>query len=689
MVGAMKRATSTAGIFRQTRRGGLFSSCLVMPITTRFRLIVLCAGGALAVAFAASAQTNYYRTNGTEYAVIGALPGDQMFPDAAISTTGGFVVWQDNATDGDSWGISARRLDPTLSGTLGTFRVNAQGAGSQENARVALLKNGGAAFVWQGGKLGFQHVYARFLTPTNTFLSTNEILVNTFTNNFQINPTIAVLNNSNLVVVWGSYNQANSNSMQDVFGQLLSPTGQKIGGEFLVNQFTTYNQRTPSVAALAGGGFVVTWVSEQQRRLATALNTNSTYVRSASTLTPSVDVYARLFNASGAASGNEFLVNTDYNPCANPAAAAATDGSFAIVWGAVDQTVSSNSLDIYGRTFSSAGTGGSVVRINTYLYGDQYTPRVSSIGLDYLVSWTSLAQDGSGAGVYAQFIHADGTLVGSEMRVNTTTVSQQMQPAVASDGANQFLVVWTSFTGLPNTFDLFAQRYANVSAVLQPMAAPYVWVPFTLVSNVYQPRLVVSWATLLGLSVSNFEVYVDGAGTPSGLVVSNQWTMTAVNGLTTNTTHSFQVDYVLTDGRRAPISPSTSGTTWSGLNWGGVPYEWMAAFFGGYSNGHYISTYWPSPSAGLVAGGPTLAQVFLSGGNPLDSSTWLQTALTQTAQGMFLGWNTQPGTTYQVQVSTNFTTWSNLGSPRFAAGNADSIYVGGSSVGYYRVLLLR
>ena len=321
MVGAMKRATSTAGIFRQTRRGGLFSSCLVMPITTRFRLIVLCAGGALAVAFAASAQTNYYRTNGTEYAVIGALPGDQMFPDAAISTTGGFVVWQDNATDGDSWGISARRLDPTLSGTLGTFRVNAQGAGSQENARVALLKNGGAAFVWQGGKLGFQHVYARFLTPTNTFLSTNEILVNTFTNNFQINPTIAVLNNSNLVVVWGSYNQANSNSMQDVFGQLLSPTGQKIGGEFLVNQFTTYNQRTPSVAALAGGGFVVTWVSEQQRRLATALNTNSTYVRSASTLTPSVDVYARLFNASGAASGNEFLVNTDYNPCANPAAA--------------------------------------------------------------------------------------------------------------------------------------------------------------------------------------------------------------------------------------------------------------------------------------------------------------------------------------------------------------------------------
>jgi hypothetical protein len=40
-----------------------------------------------------------------------------------------------------------------------------------------------------------------------------------------------------------------------------------------------------------------------------------------------------------------------------------------------------------------------------------------------------------------------------------------MQPAVASDGVNQFLVVtWTSFTGSPNNFDLFAQRYINMSA---------------------------------------------------------------------------------------------------------------------------------------------------------------------------------------------------------------------------------
>ena len=45
---------------------------------------------------------------------------------------------------------------------------------------------------------------------------------------------------------------------------------------------------------------------------------------------------------------------------------------------------------------------------------------------------------------------------------------------------------------------------------------------------------------------------------------SNVWTMTAANGLTASSTHSFRVDYVTTDGRKSPLSPSASGTTWSG-----------------------------------------------------------------------------------------------------------------------------
>ncbi len=662
-----------------------------MPI--RLSLIFTVALFIWAVSGLASAQTNNYTTNGTEYAIVGSLPGDQVFPDAALAANGGFMVWQDNATDGSGEGISATHLNPALSADLtwSHQRVNVQGTNDQENARVALLKNGGAVFVWQGGAQGFQHIYARFLSPTYTWLTTTDVVVSAPANYYQIRPAVSVLNNSNVVVVWSSFNQAGSNSMQDVYGQMLSPTGQPLGTNFLINQFTAYNQRNPAVAALQNGGFVVAWVSELQQTnfsLAGVDNVNGT--PSSQIGLPRVDVYARLYGGNGVAASGEFIVNTDANPVAAPAVAAGADGGFMLAWCARDLTNPTNGWDIYERLFTGTSpvAGGTVTRVNAFLYGDQYAPRVSAIGTDYMLVWTSLAQDGSREGVFGRILSGNGASVGNEFRVNTTTVSQQMQPTVASDGTGQFLALWTGFTGFPFTFDLFAQRYINsiLSSNLPPLDAPFVWAPFTIVSNKYQPQLQVSWATLPGLAVSGFQVYVDGVtNAPMATVTSNQWTMTAANGLTTTSTHSFQVAYTIAGGRQSPLSASASGTTWSGLNYYGIPFEWMEQYYG------LNFADWPANvNAPLAAGGPTLLQVFLTGGDPGNSATWLKQVLTPTAQGLFLSWSTQPGHTYQVQVKSSFTAaWSNLGPPRFAAGYTDSIDVGGDAAGFYRIQLLQ
>jgi hypothetical protein len=683
---------------------GCMEPFMSLLLFARKAAICFCLGLSLGIPATVLAQTNYYTTNGTEYAVIGSLPGDQVFPDVALNSAGGFVVWQDNITDGSGWGVSAMRMDGTLSGVLSTFPVNAQGANDQENPRVALLKNGGAVFAWQGGKEGRQHIFARLMTPANTFLTATDVVVSTFASNFQINPAVAVLNNSNVVVVWASFDQASSNSLLDVYGQILSKTnGTKIGANFLINQFTNYNQRTPAIAALKNGGFVVAWVSEQERSAFNYSGINNTNGTSPNQIgLPSVDIYARLYTSNGVANGNEFLVNTGSNPCANPAVAAAADGSFMVAWGAKDMVVTDNSWDIYARSFTNA-SGGPVARVNSHVYGDQYAPRISPIGGDYLIVWTSLGQDGSREGVFGQYMHENGSFSGGEFQVNTTTVGQQMQPAVASDGANQFLVVWTGYTGSPNGFDLFAQRYINVNmANLKALGAPFVWAPFVIVNNVYQPQLQVSWATLSGISVSNYEVYVvGGAGTPIALTTSNVWTMTAANGLTTNSTYSFAVDYTMTNGQRSPISPpSASVTTWIGVYWGppnmAVPYEWMQQYFGNDTSA------WPAVTADTDGDGMNNWQEFLAGTIPTNSASVLNVqisnATTQTTQarhdnltqqGLYLNWNTQPGLTYQVQVTTNFTSWSNLGSPRLATQSSDSIYVGSGAAGYYRVLLLR
>jgi len=205
-----------------------------------------------------------------------------------------------------------------------------------------------------------------------------------------------------------------------------------------------------------------------------------------------------------------------------------------------------------------------------------------------------------------------------------------------------------------------------------------------LSNGVYQPQLVVSWPPLLGISVSNYEVYVDGATTNSGVTSGNQWVMTALNNLKTNSTHSFQLKYWTTDNRHSPISPPASGTTWSGKNWGGIPYEWMTQYFGSNTN------LWPSATADTDGDGANNLKEFTTGTVPTNSASVLRVQLSNSPQGMFLSWPTVPGLTYQVQVKTNLAAaWNNFGTPRFAAGVSDSIYVGGGPAAYYQIMVLQ
>jgi hypothetical protein len=645
-----------------------------MSLSLFGRNALVCGFLAVAAPALVLGQTNYV-PNGVEYAIAGSLAGDQTRPQLGLSVSGGYLVWQDSFTDGDGLGISALRLDNSFSRALSPFRVNSIGAGDQENPQVSLQNGGGAVFVWQGGKQGFQRIYARFLSSGNLWLG-GDVQVNTFSNNSQVSPVVTTLANSNVVVAWASFNQAAPTSLQDVYAQVLSPAGKKVGGEFQVNQFISYNQRDPAIAALSDGRFVVAWVSEQQRSLGAASDTAGT------SGTASVDVYARIFAADGTPAGAEFLVNTSSNFCSSPHVAAASGGKFMIVWAERGRVADTNGWDIWEASFSNAGIGSAARCINTTRFGDQYLPSISWDGMDYLVVWTSLGQDGSREGVFGQLLHDDGSPDRGEFQVNTTWISQQMQPTVASDGQGRFLAAWTSFVGGPYGFDLYAQRYVNVSQPLPAMSAPFVHVPFELSNGAYQPQIQVSWPLQAGLSVEQYDVYVNGALATT--LTSNIWIMTAANGLEVNSSYSFQVDYVTTSGRRSPLSPAATGITWSGFSWDSIPFEWMAQYYGGRNN----MSHWPSGYALVAPDGPTLMQAFLTGADPNNPATWLRTALNNTAQGYFLSWNPQPGLTYQVQTSTDLKAWQNLGSPRFAVGTLDSLYIGLSATGYYRVMWL-
>lgn len=652
-----------------------------MSLSKILRATLLCSCMAAISPVSLRAQTSY-GTNGGEYGIAGSWLGDQVRPAIALTPTGGYLAWEDNITDGAGLGIGYIRLDSGFSARSLPQKVNSTITDDQEHVQVTALKDGGAAFVWQGGKLGFQHIYARFLSAGNTWLS-SDFQVNASQTAYQINPVLATLANGNVVVLYSSFNQVSSNSMQDVYGQMLSPTGEKIGGEFLVNQFTTYNQRTPVVAALSGGGFVVVWVSEQQRQVGVSVGH---IVQADQLVHPSVDIYARLFKADATALGDAFLVNTSADVCANPSVAASLNGGFMVAWGQKHGQVREFGWDVFARGFSNTGAGGAVSPVNTQTFGDQFAPRIAAAGDDYMLVWTSMGQDGSMEGVYGRVLKADGSPNGAEFRANTTWISRQMHPTVASDGS-RFLVTWTSFVGSPASFDLFAQRYVNINQALEAMPAPFVYVPFVVSNGVYQPQIVICWPAQSGLPVASYGLYIDGSPTPSVSLETNVWVMTAANGLSASSTHTFRVDYVTTDNRRTPLSPTATATTWNGYSWGGIPFEWMSELYG------TDTSQWPSAGSRLATDGPTLYQVFLTGADPRDSSTWLRTRLAsevQKGQTYYrLSWNSQPGLNYQVQMSSDMRTWTDFGSARFASDTSDSVIVPVNQLNYYRIVRLR
>ncbi|MDB6029672.1 MAG: hypothetical protein JWM16_10 [Verrucomicrobiales bacterium] len=612
------------------------------------------------IAFPLVAAAQNFSPLGTEYSVSGALPGDQSAPSVSLSTSGGYIVWQDNVIDGAGSGIAARKLDGNFSGSYGAFRVNLQSAGEQEKPQVSLLSGGYTAFVWQGGKPGYQNIYLRFLNSAGTFTSQGDVRVNSYTNGTQTHPTLAALADGNALVVWSSLYQ--DGSQQGIYARLMSPAGQNLGNPFLVNQYTANNQRSPAVATVTNGNFVIAWISDDQGLTAAELSQGAV----------TAPVYARLYNRSGQPLGNEFRVSTGSNICANPTIGSTGDGGFLIAWSQRSGN-RANSWDVYGQAFDSAGLPVSgVFRINSTTYGDQFAPKVANLGTNNLIIWTSLGQDGSWEGVFGQ-LFTDGQPVGGEFQVNTTTWNKQFQPTIASDGTARFLVAWAGMAA--NGFDLFGQRYAIGAPSPQPFA------PWVSASG--ESTLTVTWPELAGYSGVTYQIFMDGALTPTATANGNFWKAT---GLQPSSSHTFRIAYHFGSGQVSALSPPATGLTWGeDLNHDGVPDDWQSRFWPELAIGAWPPGYEDSDGDGVSNYGE-----FLAGTDPRDASSVLKIKISFGQRERRLTWTARQGTIYQVQVSNNFETWSNFGAPRLAAGTSDSVVLSTAPASaYYRVVVVQ
>jgi len=324
---------------------------------------------------------------GAELPVNTHTMGDQSEGRIAANGFGEFiVVWTDwSSGDGSGQGVKARRYDSLGMAAGGELQVNSYTTGAQYRPEVSMDDSGAFVVVWASndqdgnGSGVFGQRFDSAGAPTG-----GEFAVNTYTPGGQNFPMVSMDDTGSFTVAWTSFN-GQDGSEAGIHGRRFDSLGAALGGEFLVNTYTTLTQRLGAIAHLPGGGFVVAWSD------------------GASLDGSGYSVQGQLFDSAGAGLGAQFQVNTTAADDQRfPSVGADEDGTFVVAW---TQTTSyPGDYDIFGQRYLSDGTPlGLEFQANSYTTGAQRIPDVAAApGGDLVVTWIDNDVDGSGHGVIAR-----------------------------------------------------------------------------------------------------------------------------------------------------------------------------------------------------------------------------------------------------------------------------------------------
>jgi len=384
-----------------------------------------------------------------EFKVNTYTTGAQFRPVVAMDEDGNFVVvWHSNDNrDGDGTGVFAQRYDSSGNPQGSEFRVNTYTVDRQQHPSVAMDSDGDFVIAWQseGGGYGpdnYESIQVqRYDSSGNP--QGSEFQINTHTTDTQQKPRVAIDSDGDFVVVWQSFD-----GCCDIFARRYDSSGNaKDGSEFKVNTLGESGQDDFSVAMDSDGNFVITWIG------ANAQDGSEN------------GIFARRYNSLGVAQDSEFQVNT-YTTGSQIASVIAmdNDGNFVIAWMSEEHD-GDTYRSIQAQRYNALGvTQGTEFQVNTYTTVKQEFPAIAmdSDG-DFIITWTSgyysyeSGQDGDDGGIFAQRYHADGSLDGSEFRINTYTTGGQLEVSVAMDSDGDFIMTWESKPGQDgSSFGIFA-----------------------------------------------------------------------------------------------------------------------------------------------------------------------------------------------------------------------------------------
>lgn len=269
-----------------------------------------------------------------------------------------------------------------------------------------------------------------------------EFFVNTYTTSIQRSASVAIDYDADFVITWASYQGA---SYTEIYAQRYASNGGQLGSEFRVNSYTTGHQDYPSVAMDQDGDFVVAWSGQGPE------GTNG--------------IYAQRYDGFGQEQGSQFRVNTSTTGGLDPSVAMDQNGNFVVTW---EGSSDGSNSGIFAQRFNSSGLPvGDVFLVNTVTAGAQRTPSVAiDQNGDFVIAWMSYLPDFSDVEIAARLFNSAGVPQGGEFQVNTYTTSLQRVPTVAMDSIGDFVVAWHGKGVDDGLYNIYAQRYSSAGVAL-------------------------------------------------------------------------------------------------------------------------------------------------------------------------------------------------------------------------------
>ena len=323
------------------------------------------------------------------------------------STTGRRVYYRD---------VMARRFDANGAPVENDIRINENRSNSKFQTAVTVGQDGRFAVAWSsdavlGSNIGQDGsswgVYARLFDATSQ-AQTGEFRVNTYTQNQQSAPSLAMTNNGGLVASWMSYEQ--DGSLHGIYLQRYEPTGVALGNELLVNTTTLGEQTYPQVATDQNGNAVVIWSSN-----------NPTVV---------YDIYAAVIANPGAPVANADAATFDED----------TAGPINVL--ANDSDPNGDQLTITAITAPQHGTA-RISSSNLGTTGVYYTPIANYNGLDSFNYTISDGQGGTATATVNITINSvnDRPVTTNQLLYGTEDVPQDI--ALPASDADDTVLIYT------------------------------------------------------------------------------------------------------------------------------------------------------------------------------------------------------------------------------------------------------